>query len=231
MPLRIYPEKVTATIRRIKHVDGVALVRTDTKIHFNDEDTALGTVFMTNPGSYKMSKHRDWDLFIKGEGNIDFITGEDSPDATMRSLIGVVRTAYELVGISKPRGYLSIYNISSLIETDGNKINNYHNKVVNLLTANEINPSILCEQEASEKDHFYNQCKNSSFIIMGFLKNAFKEDVQRLKGWGEEHKQKLVFAADKEGDYTHPFSWLPKPPLKQQAINRLVDVIRTVDRI
>ncbi|MDU0205835.1 hypothetical protein ACYEXS_34625 [Paenibacillus sp. MAH-36] len=230
MPIRIYSEKVTATIRRIKHSSGVELLRTNTKIHFNDEDAVLGTVFMTNPGSYKMSKHADWNSFIKGEKDIEFITGEDSPDATMRSLIGVVRTAYELVGISKPRGYLPIYNISSLIEPDGSRIKNYHNEVVNLLNTNDINPSILCEQEVSEKDHFYNQCKNSSFIIMGFLKNSFKEDVQRLKGWGEEHKQKLVFAADKEGDYTHPFCWLPKPPLKLQAINRLVDVLRIADR-
>jgi hypothetical protein len=230
MPLKIYPEKVTATIRRIKHVNGMELVRTNTRIHFDDEDTVLGTVFMTNPGSYKMTKHKDWNLFIKGGGDIDFITGEDSPDTTMRSLIGVVRTAHEIVGISKPSGYLSIYNISSLIEPDGNKIKNYHNEVVNILKANDLIPSILHEREVSEKDHFHNQCNSSSFIIMGFLKNAFKEDVQKLRGWGEEHKQKLVFAADKEGDYTHPFSWLPKPPLKQQAINRLVDVIRTANR-
>ncbi|MGQ7890620.1 hypothetical protein [Paenibacillus sp. WC2504] len=231
MPLRIYPEKVTATIRRIKHSTGVELLRTNTKIHLDDEDTVLGTVFMTNPGSYKLSKHRDWNSFIKGEKDIDFITGEDSPDATMRSLIGVVRTAYESVGFSKPRGYISIYNISSLIEPDGKKIKIYHNEVVNLLIENGISPSILCEQEVSEKDHFYNQCKNSSFIIMGFLKNSFMDDVQRLKGWGEGHKQKLVFAADKEGDYTHPFCWLPKPSLKLQAVNRLVDVIRAIDKM
>jgi hypothetical protein len=230
MPLKIYPEKVTATIRRIKHVDGMVLVRTDTKIHFNDEDTLLGTAFMTNPGSYKMSNHKDWNLFIKGEGDTDLITGQDLPDTTMRNLIGVVRSAYQKAGISEPRGYLSIYNISSLIEPDGKKIKSYHNEVVNLLEATDVNPSILCEREVSEKDHFHNQCNSSSFIIMGFLKNAFKEDVQKLRGWGEEHKQKLVFAADKEGDYTHPFSWLPKPPLKQQAINRLVDVIRTANR-
>jgi hypothetical protein len=93
MPLKIYPEKVTATIRRIKHVNGMKLVRTNTRIHFNDENTVLGTVFMTNPGSYKMSKHKDWNLFIKGGGDTEFITGEDSPDATMRCLIGVVGTA------------------------------------------------------------------------------------------------------------------------------------------
>jgi hypothetical protein len=226
MPLKIYPEKVTATIRRVKHVDGMALVRMDTKIHFNDEDTLLGTAFMTNPGSYKMSNHKDWNLFIKGEGDTDLITGQDLPDTTMRNLIGVVRSAYQKAGISEPRGYLSIYNISSLIEPDGKKIKSYHNEVVNLLEATDVNPSILCEREVSEQDHFHKQCKNSSFIIMGFLNIVFKEEVHRLKEWGESHQQKVVFAADSRGNYTHPYRWLPNPHLKQQAIDRLASRYR-----
>jgi hypothetical protein len=201
MTLKIYPEKVTATIRGIKLADGMVLVRTNTKIHFNDEDTLLGTAFMTNPGSYKMINHKDWNLFIKGKGDTDFITGEDLPDSTMQNLIGVVRSAYQLAGISKPRGYLSIYNISSLFEPDGKKIKSYHNEVVKLLEATGVNPSILCEREVREKDHFQNQCKSSSFIIMGFLNNVFNEEVHRLQEWGESHQQKVVFAADRQGNY------------------------------
>jgi hypothetical protein len=70
------------------------------------------------------------------------------------------------------------------------------------------------------------QCKSSSFIIMGFLNTVFKEEVHRLKEWGESYHQKVVFAADSRGNYTHPYRWLPNPHLKQQAIDRLASRYR-----
>jgi hypothetical protein len=231
MSLKIYPEKVTATIRRVKHGNGIVLVRTNTKIHFNDEDTVLGTAFMTNPGSYKMSKHKDWNIFINGMGDKDIITGEDSPDPTMQNLIEVVKKGYQAAGISKPRGYLSIYNISSLIEPDGKKIKNYHNEVVNLLEVNKVNPSILCERQVYEQNDFQIQCESSTFIIMGFLNDEFRDEVQRLREWGKNHKRKLVYASDSHGNYTHPFRWRLNKHLKQQAIDELVSIIRSSDRL
>jgi hypothetical protein len=61
---------------------------------------------------------------------------------------------------------------------------------------------------------------------MGFLNNVFKEEVHRLQEWGESHQQKVVFAADSQGNYTHPYRWLPNPHLKLQAIDRLASVVR-----
>ncbi|MCU6796840.1 hypothetical protein OB236_32415 [Paenibacillus sp. WQ 127069] len=224
---RRYPEQVYATMRRIKHQTGIIKLRTDTRIIFTDDDLLLGTVFMTNPGSYGLKSHDQWDCFIRGEGSEDIIDGTDAPDTTMQNIIEVVKKSCDQVQGYELKGYLSIYNITSVVEPDGEKIQNYHQAIINLFEADGMDTSVLYESPVYREAHFHEQCENSSFVIMGFLNNILSEHVQRLNNWGNKHHNKLVFASDKQGYFAHPFRWRLDQSLKQQAVDRLVAILKS----
>lgn len=103
---RRYPEQVYAAMRRIKFQTEIIKLRTDTRVLFSNDDHLLGTVFMTNPSSYQLKNHDQWDCFVRGEGSEDLIDGTNAPDTTMQNIIEVIKISYEQVQGCKLKGYL-----------------------------------------------------------------------------------------------------------------------------
>ncbi|MFC5648601.1 hypothetical protein ACFPYJ_05565 [Paenibacillus solisilvae] len=219
---RIYTEQVTAQMTRINHGDKVMLLRTQTQIRLSTSDRLLGTVIMTNPGSYKMRNHPEWQTFSTGEGDRDVIQGIGPPDTTMQNLIKVVRKAYEP---EYPKGYLSVFNITALVEPDGEKIGGYHQEVMDHLQARDIDRSVLFEREVYDQEAFQQQCEASSFIMIGFLNGVFAEEVNRIRDWSTRYEHKLVYALDRRNQLVHPFCWRLNPAYRQQAVERLKEAL------
>ncbi|WP_235958720.1 hypothetical protein [Paenibacillus silvestris] len=210
-------------MRRLKLEQRIVLLRTRTKIIFSKDDVMLGTVIMTNPGSFKMGRHLQWDDFSKGKGNQDIIQGIGTPDTTMQNLIEVILKAFEP---NYPKGYLSVLNITALVEPDGEKIVSYHGKMLEELQRLGNDTSILYDSEVYHKDMFQQHCEYSPFIMMGFLNDIFHGEVLRIREWSKHYESKLVFALDKQGRLVHPFCWRLKPEYKEQAIKRLKAVLQ-----
>jgi hypothetical protein len=222
---KVYTEQVVAEMRRLILGQRIVLLRTRTKIIFSKDNDMLGTVIMTNPGSYKMGGYPHWDDFSKGKGNQDIIQGIGTPDTTMQNLIEVILKAYEP---EYPKGYLSVLNITALVEPDGEKIVSYHGQMVDELQRLGSDISILYESEVYHQKMFQQQCENSSFIMMGFLNDIFYDEVLRIREWSKRYESKLVYALDRQGRLVHPFRWRLKPRYKEQAIERLKAVLQNV---
>lgn len=90
--------------------------------------------------------------------------------------------------------------------------------------------SVLYESPVSQESQFHEQCKKSSFVMMGFLNGVLSEHVQRLNSWGNKHQNKLVFALDKQGYYAHPFRWRLNQSFKKQTIDRLVSILESTNK-
>lgn len=223
-----YPERVNAVMQR-KNVEGeTRLFRSETKILFGEEpdnEKLLGTVFMTNPGSFKMQHHDNWSEFSQGLGSVEEIQGKSDPDPTMRNLIRVIREAYQETKISLPSGYVAIYNISSLVESDGSKIARIHNQTRAVL--GKDGESVLHEVDCYNLNRFHKKCRDSKFIILGFLKDVFNEQQCRIIDWCSQYDHKLVFAIDDSGHLHHPYRWPLIPGAMEEVKTRLKKAIQT----
>lgn len=223
-----YPENVHAIMKR-KNIEGVTrLFRTETKIWFGEAsgpERLLGTVFMTNPGSYKMMHHPNWFEFHQGLGSVEEIRGESGPDSTMRNLIRVIREAYQDTELPLQSGYVAIYNISTLVEPKGTNIARLHDKTKAVL--GKEGAVLLREQACYDLDLFREKCEKSSFIILGFLKDVFPEEQRRIIDWCRSFDRKMAYAESKQGHYIHPYQWPLIPGALDQVKLRLRNAVQS----
>ncbi len=218
-----YPERIFAVIKSRSFNDQVRLFRYETRILFNDDTQLLGTVYMTNPGSFSLDKHPNWADLQKAK--IGEIQGYSSPDTTMQNLISVIRSAYQAAGIT-PSGYVAIYNISTLVESDGRKIEQLHSEAMNALSlAGES--TLLQETACHQFDTLNKHCHDSKFVILGFLNNVFPEEIARIKTWTCKHANKLVYATDQEGNFIHPYRWRLLPEVRLELHQKLLGIIES----
>lgn len=221
-----YPERVYAVMKRKKVEGEIKLFRSETKILLGGtpDKQLLGTAFMTNPGSYKMTHHLNWNEFYQGLGLVEEISGESGPDPTMRNLIKVIRETYQEADKPPPTGYVAIYNISTLVESDGAKVAQLHNQAKAVL--GEEDASLLQERDCYDFDLFHELCRGSKFIVLGFLKNVFPDEQQRIIEWCRPFSHKLVYSNAINGHFHHPYRWPLIPGAMEQVKLRLREAIQ-----
>ncbi|WP_400244581.1 hypothetical protein AB3U99_24240 [Niallia sp. JL1B1071] len=155
--------------------DDVLLIRQHTKIKFGSSTSVIGTVIMTNPGSFDFKNTKGWDDFKNGKGLLNVFEAEDYADLTMQNIIEVVREGYKSANLGSPDGIVQIFNISNVVQSKGEKAEDYHKKVRILIEkSNEFELSLLQEPATNNKQAFLDACMSSQFIIMGFVNNVLQ---------------------------------------------------------
>lgn len=208
-----FSNEVHATITRIYDDSSKVyhLLRNNTKIVFGKGKELLGTVFMSNPGSFEFKYDASWEIFKNGGGVSDvFKSTLGTPDPTMINIIKAIEKAYDEKGKSVPDGYVRIYNLSSVRCPKGEEALVVHNRVNEILNKDGKEISVLKDQIVYDKDRFKDICSQSPFIIMGFMQNFLTEEAERLLKWiDNSSKNKKVIAHSNTRKYPyHPIVWI-----------------------
>lgn len=222
--MRRYPETVEAEMYRVVNGNDVFLLRQRADI-FLGNPLHTATVIMTNPGSFDFKNVAGWEIFKAGLGESDYFYGKDYPDLTMQNVIEVIRGAYD--GFGSPCCRVEIVNISNIVNPKGTSAEEHHNKVKSVIGDNV---RLLQSTLVTNQENFQNKCRQSDFIIMGFVKNVFKEEVIKLINWARPFHKKIVVATDNVGWYSHPRRWRTERYLKTVAIHRLSEIIQCLYR-
>lgn len=225
MNQRVFTEKVSATMFKIidpKNSQPI-LIRQNTKIQLGTTNKPIASVFMTNPGSFEFKNNPNWEEFKNGPANLVSFYGEDYPDLTMQMVIDVIRQSYATLRI-KPNGVIHIYNISNVVQPSGEQAESYHVRAKKLVRDFGVDSDILEEPVVYCKERFFEICGQSRFVMMGFVRDVFEDQVKRLVDWSKEIKNRVV-AVDKKGYVSHPRRWRTEPYLKQQAIDNILKVL------
>ncbi|MDD3653128.1 MAG: hypothetical protein PHO01_02900 [Desulfotomaculaceae bacterium] len=226
---RKYDQLVYSEMRRFrdpkgnwyKNDDGKCiLVRNKTRVEFGKENNLTGTVIMTNPGSFSLGRIPGWKEFEMGIGNSEFLEGYGYPDLTMRNIIFAVQQAYQNRKKIALNGYINIYNISSAVCPKGKAISIYHEKILSIINENKIERFLLEHPIVHNQDEFAKVCKNSPFVLMGFLKDKFKDIAAELLKWASTY-DRLVVSADRDKWPSHPRRWKTEKALGEKAIEVL----------
>lgn len=220
---RVYPELVKASMTRIIHDKEVLLIRHSTEIQFGHSNELLGIVIMTNPGKFEFIKTPGWNAFKLGAGSSDIFEADDYPDLSMQNIIKVIRSSYELAGLSKPNGILRVYNLSNVRQPDGEKAEEYHKRAKQVFPYERL--QLLEDPITHSREFFMDECNKSRFVIMGFVDGAFVQKMQQVLIWSEEIKH-LVCAVDDKGRYSHPRRWRTESNLMNKAIESLKTVLK-----
>lgn len=219
---RKYPERVTASMIRVIHVNEVLLIRHSTEIQFGDSKELLGMVVMTNPGSFEFNRNPGWNAFKNGEDSEDEFIATNSPDLTMRNIIKAIRSGYE--GLPEPNGILRVYNLSNVRQPNGGKAEKYHKLAKEVLPTGRLH--LLEDPITHSREAFLDECNRSSFVIMGFVDKVFDEKMKQVIDWSENIKHQRVCAVDNKGRLSHPRRWITEPYLMNKAIESLQSVLR-----
>lgn len=221
----MYPEPVSARMVRVKDENEYLLIRQETKIMFGNSNRLIGSVIMTNPGSFEFKKTPGWDGFKKGLSTHDFFEAVDTADLTMQNLIEVIRNSHYSLGQEKPEGIVQIYNVSNVVQSKRKKAEVDHRRIANLINRYGMDLNILVDPVTNNKQRFEEICTESPFIIMGFVDGIFKAQVQKVQKWVIPYGDKLVNAIDNKGRYSHPRRWRTEKELKEQAIAKMMKVL------
>ncbi|WP_251554011.1 hypothetical protein [Neobacillus muris] len=224
-----YPEIVKSRFCRYFDGEEVHLFRDKTVIIFGNSDIKIGSAMMTNPGGYELESLKDWVDFKNGRGNYDYLEGEDVPDKTMEIIIDVVRLAYNRVYGTMPDGYLPIYNQSNLVETDSNKAEGVHIRLLKELKKSEEENKLLDSNVYDEKARS-EWFLDSPFIIAGFAKTAFPRETAELQKWISNKKLTNIVYSLENGRWSHPTRWFYRPYLKEQAAQNLASLLEKKNR-
>ncbi|RBP04954.1 hypothetical protein [Rossellomorea aquimaris] len=220
--VRKYPERIAARMTRIINQDEVLLIRQNTKIKFGSSDAIIGTVFMTNPGSFDFKHTKGWADFKSGKGLLNVLETEDYADLTMQNLIEVIREGYKHANLGSPDGIVQIFNISNVVQSKGEEAEDYHKKVRVIIEKSDVQKLALIQDiVAVTEQEFLKACVSSRFVIMGFVNNVFTENVSNLIKWSRALEDRLVVAKDEKSRYSHPRRWRTEKNLKELAINEM----------
>lgn len=226
-----YQQPVYAEITRVydKKLKGYHLLRNDTKIIFGKGSNFLGTVIMSNPGSFDFKYDPNWTGFINGVGNDNIFKSKmGRPDSTMINIIKAIETSYSEKGSAVPDGYVRIYNISSVRCAQGKKALEAHNMVKEILSENESDISMLQDPIIYDEELFKNLCKESGFIIMGFIKDFLRNEAEMLiQNIDKYNKSKKIAAySDDNKILYHPACWIRLN--KSKPFRDIVDSLKEI---
>ncbi len=226
--IRKFPERIAARMTRIMNEDEVLLIRQHTKIKFGSSASVIGTVIMTNPGSFDFKKTKGWDDFKNGKGLLSVFEAEDYADLTMQNIIEVVREGYISANLGSPDGIVQIFNISNVVQSKGEKVEDYHKKVRMLIEkSNEIELNLLEDPVTNNEQAFLDTCLSSQFVIMGFVDSVFSKNVSDLIKWSKSVSDRLIVAVDEKKRYSHLRRWRTDKQMKELAIRRMSEVLTT----
>ncbi|WP_099331464.1 hypothetical protein [Priestia aryabhattai] len=225
--VRKYPERITARMTRIIGQDEVFLIRQNTKIKFGSSEAIIGTVFMTNPGSFDFKHTKGWADFKSGKGHSNVLEAEDYADLTTQNLIEVIREGYKHANLGYPDGIVQIFNISNVVQSKGEDVENSHKKVTILIEESDDHElSLIQELVTNNEQKFLEACMSSKFIIMGFVDNVFSENVSALINWSHVISHRLIVAIDKKKRFSHPRRWRTERYLKEFAISEMCRILK-----
>lgn len=229
---RKYPQRVFAEMTRFSDESGCwyldenehcYLVRNKTKIEFGHSDNLIGTVIMTNPGSYGLNKVPGWEEFRLGHGDIQQLAGYGYPDLTMQNIIMVVQEAFNRCGKVMPQGFINILNISNVVCPNGHNAVGYHNELNQLTTKHNIRKHLLESTEVHE--NLSSLFENSPFVILGFVQKAFEEKAKEIRELSKDYSIKTIMALDQKNWPSHPRRWRIEKELAEKAIAALAAAI------
>jgi len=230
--IRKFPQHVFAEMTRFSDQSGrwyldeksdCFLVRNKTRIVFSQSDHLIGTVIMTNPGSYGLNEVEGWEEFRSGKGEIQQLTGYGYPDPTMRNIIKVVQEAFKCCGKLIPEGFIDILNISNAVCPKGQNAVEYHNELNLLLKRHNYNNHLLESREVHE--NLSVTFDKSPFVILGFVQKSFDHKVNDILKSSIEYSSKIVIAQDRKNWPSHPRRWGIEKDLAEKAISNLAQVI------
>ncbi len=226
-----YQQAIYAEITRVydKKLKAYHLLRNDTKIIFGNGSKLLGTVIMSNPGSFDFKYDPNWTEFINGEGSDNtFKSKLGRPDSTMINIIKAIETAYSEKGSAVPNGYVRIYNISSVRCAQGKKALAAHNRVKEILSENRDDISILQDSMIYDEASFKNICKESGFVIMGFIKEFLTNEAEMLiQNIDKYNKCKKIAAYSGDNSILyHPACWIRLN--KSKPFRDIVDSLKEI---
>lgn len=226
-----YEQPVYAEITRVydKKLNVYHLLRNDTKIIFGNGNKLLGTVIMSNPGSFDFKYDPNWTGFINGAGTEKIFKSKmGRPDSTMINIIKAIETAYDEKGSVVPDGYIRIYNISSVRCAQGKKALEAHNRVKEILPQDDINISTLQDPIIYNETYFKDLCNKSGFVIMGFIKDFLINEAEMLIQNVDKYSKNKMIAAYSY-DYSilyHPACWFRLN--KSKPFRDIVDSLKKI---
>lgn len=229
-----YPQEVSAEMQRFRDSNGkfyldrngkCYMTRNKTKIKLGDSDKLIGSIIMTNPGSYGLNKIDGWNGFVEGKGSEEKIEGIGSPDLTMQNILGVIEETFNKANKPLPDGYLDVFNISSVVCPKGGKAVEYHSKMGSIIRSQGLSREILTNPIVINENEFNNICARSQFVIIGFVKGIFETYVGDIVNWSKKYPDKIIYSLDDSGWYSHPRRWRTEKYLHKQASDILLDII------
>lgn len=222
-----YPQLVFAKMHRYIDNKGYCyLVRNKTKIEFGEKsDNLMGSVIMTNPGSYGLDKLEGWMNFMEGKGDAETLEGYGKPDLTMQNLICVIKEGYKKAGKDIPNGYVNIYNLSSVVCPPKDEMLRCHISVAKIIEQNGYDMNLLEHPIVHNEEKFNNMIQSSPYVIMGFVRNIFNEKVDNLIKWSSKYTSKTIYSLDKQNWQSHPRRWRTEKYLKEKAIEQLAEIV------
>ncbi|MEH7094074.1 hypothetical protein [Neobacillus vireti] len=224
--VRKFPERISARMIRILNQKKVFLIRQHTNIKFGTSAFIIGTVIMTNPGSFDFKNSKGWDDFKNGKGHLEVFDAEDYADLTIQNIIEVIREGYKSANLGTPDGIVQIFNISNVVQSKGEKAEDYHKKVKMLIEkSNEFDQNLITDPVTNNEQAFIDTCISSQFVIMGFVDKVFSNNVSDIIKWSRPLSDRLIVAIDDKNRYSHPRRWRTEKHLKELAIKRMSQVL------
>lgn len=223
--------KVFAKIIKLNVEGQTYFLRENAEIQFGTSSEWLGSTVMTNPGSFQFSNHVEWQPVPNSQGKLSFAESTGSPDPTMNNIITVVKESYQRAGFGSPSGIVRIRNLSTIREANSRLVPQLHETVKEILKQQGLDHhlSLLEDPFCRTEEGFHHLVQESPFVIMGFVKKLFVNEVTNLTRWAQERDNlRLSFAspfvcAPLDGGKwcSHPYTWNIRHNLREQAIQRL----------
>ncbi|KIL37213.1 hypothetical protein SD71_00275 [Cohnella kolymensis] len=218
---RVFDQKVTATMHRVFNDEvGHLFMRKDTQVHCGASDWLLGAVIMSNPGSYTPKYTAgDWNSFVRGEGP-ELLHGWGYPDMTMQNVIAVLQAASADSGYVL-EGKIDVYNLSAVVQPNGEDAETYHKHAVNSLSQQNCD-ELLGEPWMHSQDKFEHYISNNCyhFVMIGFLDSFLIEKQRQVQQWASSLPN-VFYATDHADRWSHPRRWRTDLLLREQMIDKL----------
>jgi hypothetical protein len=220
---RVFTQKVSATMHRVKCDKlGYVFARRNTEVCMGPNNRIQGAFIMSNPGSYSPKySDRNWNSYCLGEGD-DKLQGWGYPDPTMQNVIQVLSDASKEADFLLD-GIIEIYNLSAVVQPQGQNAEQYHNLAEKALMKDERQHLL---HEVWMKDQFsfeeYILERNYQFVIVGFADKLFEGKRMNVQAWSGSHPN-IFYATDNSGRWSHPRRWRTEPELGKQIRDNLVN--------
>jgi len=223
---KIYPQSVSASIIKLVFGENEFYLRQWADIHFGHNKELMGTVIMTNPGSFHFERSVEWHELPDSNGMLSSTISSGSPDVTMQNIIHVILKGYELAGLDSPNGVVHIRNLSTIREPKAKKVTAAHTAIKEIMLQHHLDISLLEDPTCRTKEGLDQLVQDSRFIILGFVKNMFTEEIMNIMKWKNQYSSKFVCSPLNHSNWcSHPFIWKIHKNYRHLAIENLTDVL------